>query len=148
MQNSYYSPKAKFILLTITMYMAGKVIQANVVFSLAIRARKIGPCLSCPPGISYFGAVRKFSWPCSNSLYWLSLFNQEGWLLSLLIFAYLLTSTLSLTTKNAKLNKERKKERKKNWTNVFNGHTIVKSCVLIMTFVLFFLLLLFFRLTQ
>ena len=43
MQNSYYSPKAKFILLTITMYMAGKVIQANVVFSLAIRAGKMGP---------------------------------------------------------------------------------------------------------
>ena len=43
MQNSYYSPKTKFILLTITMYMAGKDIQANVVFSLAIRAGKMGP---------------------------------------------------------------------------------------------------------
>ena len=42
MQNSYYSPKAKFILLTITMYMAGKMIQANAVFSLAIRAGKMG----------------------------------------------------------------------------------------------------------
>ena len=43
MQNSYFSPNAKFILLTTTMYMAGKVIQANVVFLLAVRAGKMGP---------------------------------------------------------------------------------------------------------
>ena len=43
MQNSYFSPKTKFILLTITMCIASKMIQATLVFSLVICAGKIGP---------------------------------------------------------------------------------------------------------
>ena len=47
------------------MYMAGKMIQANLVFWLATWAGKMG--LSCSLGISYFGAVRTFSGPYNDS---------------------------------------------------------------------------------